>query len=526
MEVIETLIQDVLEGRIKPERLIVLIGSFQQQLQVSQQQLQASQQQLQVVQQQLEAAHNRIEELEKRYGGPPTMRLDEAYSTRAEEQRQEARSGKKKRNRKGRGGRLKTKDKIALAERTEQVYPEGSSPDECYLSHTRPVWRLQNGQAVLIAYEIFRNSKGRYGRIPGVLRKSEFGLEIVVQIAYLVHLVGLSFDKVCQLLQFFQRLKLKKGQVDALLHQLSRHWEDQFETLCTLLANSLVVHADETSWSINSVWVFLSEKARVLLFGVNKDAETLKKILDPTAFAGIVISDDYAVYANFAQAQKCWAHLLRKAIELTLRDPNNADYRSFTDRLLGIYRKACRARRDGRLSDAGRKQKVSDLDIEIFNLCGPVWHADLPKSQGLQDDYRLLVNEVMRLTLHEQLFTFVTAPPVVQPNGEERPVSGTNNEAERTLRGAAQARDTGRTNKTLKGARRQTILTSVLESLRLYLPTFTFTTVVDELKRWCDSGRSCFETLLKQLELERPQSEQATLDRLFQKATPSPIPTG
>ena len=36
-----------------------------------------------------------------------------------------------------------------------------------------------------------------------------------------------------------------------------------------------------------------------------------------------------------------------------------------------------------------------------------------------------------------------------------------------------QARDTGRTNKTLVGARRQTIIVSVLESLRLYLPTFT-----------------------------------------------------
>src|SRR5205807_6851446 len=90
------------------------------------------------------------------------------------------------------------------------------------------------------------------------------------------------------------------------------------DLLCTLLANSMVVHADETSWSINSVWAILSEKARVLLFGVHKDAETLEKILDPATFAGIVISDDAAVYANFTQAQKCWAHLLRKAIKLTL----------------------------------------------------------------------------------------------------------------------------------------------------------------------------------------------------------------
>ena len=94
------------------------------------------------------------------------------------------------------------------------------------------------------------------------------------------------------MLNFFQNLRLKKAQADALLHQLSRHWESEFDVLCTLLANSLVVHADETSWSLNSVWAFLSEKARVLLFGVHKDAETLKLILDPATFAGIVVSDD------------------------------------------------------------------------------------------------------------------------------------------------------------------------------------------------------------------------------------------
>ena len=130
-----------------------------------------------------------------------------------------------------------------------------------------------------------------------------------------------------------------------------------------------MVHADETSWSLNSVWAFLSEKARVLLFGVHKDAETLEKILDPATFAGIVISDHAAVYDNFSAAQKCWAHLLRKAIKLSLQDPSNEDYRNFTDRLLEIYREACRVQGDGRLSDAGRAHKVALLEDELFELC-------------------------------------------------------------------------------------------------------------------------------------------------------------
>src|SRR4051812_46104376 len=91
--------------------------------------------------------------------------------------------------------------------------------------------------------------------------------------AYLLS-VGLSFDKACALLHFFQILKLSKAQANVLLYQLGRHWERQFEVLCTLLAHSLVVHADETRWSLKSVWALLSEKARVLLFGVPKDAAT------------------------------------------------------------------------------------------------------------------------------------------------------------------------------------------------------------------------------------------------------------
>jgi transposase len=493
MDAIDKLKQDVREGRIGAEALIDLIADLCRKL---------------------EAAQKRIEELEKELGRRPTAKLDEPFSTRAEEQRQEAR-GKKKRQRKpkGRRGRLSTDDKVAQAERTESVFPEGVPPDACYLSHVRPVWRLENGRAVLVAYQVYRGPGNRYGQIPGVLGRSEYGLEIVTEIAYLVYIVGLSFDKVCLLLNFFQNLRLGKSQANALLYRLSRDWEHEFDLLCTLLANSLVVHADETSWSLNSVWAFLSEKARVLLFGVHKDAATLKKVLDPASFAGIVISDDAAVYANFTESQKCWAHLLRKAIKLTLQDPNNTEYRGFTDRLLEIYREACRIQRDKRLSDEGRARKVLVLNDEIIELCEGMWLADLPPMEGLENDYRLLVDELMRLMLREELFTFVTAKPTTQPNGTTKPVDGTNNEAERTLRGAAQARVTGRTNKTANGARRQTILTSVLESLRLFLPTFTLSSVLDELKRWWATGQSCFEKLVEKLKLAPP--EQSVIDQIL-----------
>jgi transposase len=498
MDAAEQLQQDLREGRIGVERVVELIGALQRQLQ---------------------AAHQRIAELEKQIGGAASTKVAEPYSMRAEEKRQQALHPKKKKPKRGRRGRLTSADKLKRAERTEKCYPEDVPPHACHLSHTRPVWRLENGRAVLIAYEIYRGPKNQYGKIPGVLGRSEFGMEVVVEVAYFVYVIGLSFDKVCLTLQFLQHLKLSKTQADSLLKQLARHWEHEFDVLCTLLANSLVVHADETSWSINSVWAFLSEKARVVFFGVHKDAGTLEQILDPKTFTGLVISDDAAVYANFSQAQKCWAHLLRKAIKLTLQEPTNQEYRRFTDRLLEIYRQACRLQRDQRLSATGRANKVLVLDDAIYDLCLPLWELQLPPLEaGPHNDYRLLVNEVMRLMLDEQLFTFVTAEPATQPNGKSAPVSGTNNEAERTLRAPAEARKTGRTSKTLVGARRQTIIVSVLESLRLYLPHFTLTSVLEEIERWWQTGQSCFTTLLKKMKL--PPRAATLLDKAL------PLPDG
>src|SRR5208282_2266517 len=143
---------------------------------------------------QLQSATDHIAVLEKKVAGlAPTAKLDEAFSVRSEERRQQARGKKPKPKSHGRRGRRPTKDKISEAERTERIFPEGIAPEQCHLSHVRTVWRLENRQAVLIAYEIYRGPNKQYGKIPGVLGRGEFGLEIITEIAFLVYSVGLSF---------------------------------------------------------------------------------------------------------------------------------------------------------------------------------------------------------------------------------------------------------------------------------------------------------------------------------------------
>jgi transposase len=218
---------------------------------------------------------------------------------------------------------------------------------------------------------------------------------------------------------------------------------------------------------------------------LHKDAATLEQILDKNSFEGTLVSDNAAVYQGFTSSQKCWAHLLRKAIKLTLGDPANQQYRQLADRLLLIYRDAKKAAGDGRLGDAGRKQRVAALDDQVVECCLNGWTNSDVGGTGTENDYHRLCNELMKLMIDRELFVFVE-----QPN-----VSGTNNASERQLRDDALARKTGRTNKTPNGARRQSIISSVLQSIGKQLEVFQLQTVIDEVARWTAVGQTCFDAM-------------------------------
>jgi len=489
---VQQLRDDAAAGKLSVEKLLNVISA--QQAQIS-------------------AQRQRIAELEALVKSKnPTARLDAPYSEKAEQKRKG--SAKKRKRKPRRRGRISTAEKIKLAERTERLYPEGASVEQCKRSHTRVVWRLESGRAVLVAYEIYRWGN-RFGRPAGVIGRSEFGIEILVAVAYQVYCLGLSIDKACAVLSFFQQLTLRKSQADALLNQLAKAWESEFDSLCTLLANSAVVHTDETSWSINSVWAFLSDKLTVLFYGVHKDGDTLAKILDKETFAGVLVSDDAAVYQGFNQSQKCWAHLIRKAIKLTLQDPENETYRHFADRLLEIYHAAKRLKADRRLLAATRQARVAELDDELLELCAARWLDDDTSGTEVENDYRRLCHEIMRLMLAQELFVFVT----------EAEVDGNNNAAERQLRDDALARKTGRTSKTPRGAKRRSIISSVLQSIGKQLEAFSLAAVISEAHRWLSAGRSCFAEQIERLGLGPPDSEPPTdkgrlLDRVILNADP------
>ncbi len=434
-----------------------------------------------------------IERESSRNGMGPSGTSGTHYSLEAEERRRQRKRRKKS------PGRRPSKLKFSAAQRIEALYPSGVRRSDCQLVRERAVWRLEQGRAVLVGYRLFAVPDGRPPRIPGVTLRCEYGIEILVVLAFLTYVIGMSLDKACAVLTFFSGLPLRKSQADALLRQLGRHWQAEFDALCTLLTQAAVVYMDETGWKVgsqgSSVWTFDAVLHRVFLFGCHKDADTLEKMLPEDVFDGIAVSDDAATYRRrFSTAQKCWAHLLRKAIRLALLYPRSKRYRSFLDRLLAIYHDAKRSAADQRLGEQGRKKRVADMEGRLCLLVRPYWRDTTPEMKPHERDFANLVNELMQRTFDEELFTFVLHPEI-EP---------TNNRVERLQRSTAQDRKAGRTSRTAAGAYRRSVIQSVLESLHVNLPEFTLASVLAEVHRWMIDGTSLFVRQLRVLQESLP----------------------
>ncbi len=390
---------------------------------------------------------------------------------------------------KSNGGRKSLAEKIEAADRVEHVCPEGVEPDQCRLVRTRVGHRLENGRAVYIAYNIYESPDGRRGQVPELGVDGEYGIEWCVILAFLMYCVGMSMDRARAVIRFFTGLTLGRSQADALLNRLHRNWEPEFERLCELLAHALVVHIDETGWKVGktsrSVWVFLTEKMCLYLFGQPKNLETLYSMLDPETFEGTVVSDDSALYRDrFRSAQKCWAHLIRKALKLTLLYPHVPRYQEFLAELVSIYRQAKKWASDGRLKTAGRNRRVAELESRVWVLCGEWFGQSVP--DGATADERTSINlnlEILRLYDCHELFEFV-----LDPN-----VPPTNNPGEQSFRFVPSERATGRTSKTSSGARRRSVIGSVLKTLSMQWSEFTLEVLLEHVTAVIRSGTTLFE---------------------------------
>ena len=457
----------------------------QQEQRIQQQQQQIQQQQQQI--QSLSTENDRLKQLLHDKGatkGSKAPQFSENYSVD-----KNTGKGRSKRGRQATGRRPQV-DKLELVDDYVDIYEAGAKPSECIERRRQYVWRIIDGKANYVCYRLFAHPETQpLPSIAGVRNSlSEYGIEILLIVAFLHYWVGISLDNTCGVVQFFTGLALSKSQANALLEQLSRDWQTQYDTIATLLSRQMVLYIDETGWQVGSdscyTWAFSTTMHVLFRCGVGRGKAEAQAIVGEY-FAGIGVSDDYAVYQSlFSQHQLCWAHLLRKAIKLMLQHPEHTEYKAFLDSLYRIYQQAVRWQKDQRLR-AGRVDKVNILQARIRKLCAEAGTPiDKDKMPTHQQTFIRLQNELVNGV--DALFVFVTHPQV-EP---------TNNRSERNVRREAEVRKGGRTSKTNHGAERRGIIMTVLATLNTRFEVFTLETLLAEIERWVETGISLFQAEL------------------------------
>ena len=380
--------------------------------------------------------------------------------------------------------------------RTEPVYPEGISPENCYVYKTRIINHITDGQKEVVKYVYYREKgwgkNGKIGQVKGVLPRTEYGMEVGIIIAFLVNELGLSRSQTIAILSFFCGLKISSSQVDNLLTQIATLWEKEFDAISDLMVLATVVYVDETGWRVGKkncyTWGFKSLLHTLMVYGKNRAEDVLDKILPRELFRGTGITDCYQIYVDrFDKAQKCWAHLLRKILKLHLLYPKNKEYENFLKKLGKIFSESKKLKQEN-LPITEKEKQIIDFRKQIHELCT---RKDEKLPKDTPKDHREFVN-LQKLLVKNigDLFTFV-----INEN-----VDPTSNLIEQALRKTALQRNAYQTSKTDAGACRKSILTSVISSLKQNLPIFSLEMVLEEVIRWQEEGRSMFEKQLAQVQ--------------------------
>jgi len=159
---------------------------------------------------------------------------------------------RKRKRRKKSTGRRSNDAKRDLIEHRFDIFPPNADRQQCVFRREQFAWRLINGRAVYVAYNIHDLPDSKELPLPTGLRnsRSEYGIEIILTLAYLHYWIGVSIDNAREIMRFFTGLELPKSQADSLLRQLAADWDKQYDTIAELIALSMIVYIDETGWKV------------------------------------------------------------------------------------------------------------------------------------------------------------------------------------------------------------------------------------------------------------------------------------
>lgn len=239
------------------------------------------------------------------------------------------------------------------------------------------------------------------------------------------------------------------GRVHA-IRRAARQAEPTYDALVAQIRGSPVVAPDETGWKVAArlhwLWAFVTPDTTVYKIQAGRGYDEAASVLGD-GFEGVLVRDGWAPYRRFSHAchQTCLAHLLRRCRTL-IRDQQET---RFAPRVQAVLQRALRVRdryRAGDMSGHGMAVARGHLQNQLNIL------IDRPGG-------RRVAQTVARHLAIEfpAVFTFLLEPEAID---------ATNWRAEHALRPAVVTRKVCGGNRSLRGARTQEVLASVLRTIQ------------------------------------------------------------
>jgi hypothetical protein len=314
-----------------------------------------------------------------------------------------------------------------------------------------PLEKPQVTQHVVRGYWCSGCRKIVYPPVTAALPHAVIGLRLVVFTAWLHYLVGVSVDHIVRLLSVMCSFPISAGGLTHAWKNLALLVEARYDQIGREIAQSAVLHADETGWRLNGrthwLWCFSNRILCYYLITPGRGSPVIRQVLGEL-FSGILVCDFWGAYNKISALakQRCFFHLFTELVKVDKSNRSLA-WKAFRKTLTRLLKDAVR------LSEKKSHQDpvlVARLRQKLQARLGRLLETDTQD----RDVRRLL----KRLKRHQnELLTFL----------DYENVSPYNNHAEQQMRKPVLTRKVSQQNRSELGAKTQAILMTLFRSAEL-----------------------------------------------------------
>ncbi len=148
-----------------------------------------------------------------------------------------------------------------------------------------------------------------------------FGINLMVLVIFIKFILRGVLRKTSSFLEVSHAFDITPASINEMIRRVAEAADIEYESLKLKIRKSAIIYIDETSFSVLGknqwVWVFRTATDILLVIRPSRGSNVLEEILGKN-YSGNIICDCWRAYnfLEFANIQRCWAHLLRKSKEL------------------------------------------------------------------------------------------------------------------------------------------------------------------------------------------------------------------